>query len=92
MKVNADITSKRLIVVKGWLMLLCGLLGAGLLIVLHPEWTTVVLVAATVFGFCRFYYFLFYVIERYVDPEYRFAGITHAIRHLWRRGSSGTPR
>ena len=34
-----------------------------------------VLLAVTVWCFCRFYYFAFYVIEHYVDPGYRFSGL-----------------
>jgi hypothetical protein len=26
-------------------------------------------------SFCRFYYFALYVIEHYVDPDYRFSGL-----------------
>lgn len=29
----------------------------------------------TIWAFCRAYYFAFYVIEHYVDPHYRFAGL-----------------
>lgn len=33
---------------------------------------------------CRFYYFLFYVLERYVGVEGRYAGIIDLCRRLWR--------
>lgn len=34
-----------------------------------------VLLALSIWGFCRAYYFAFYVIEKYVDPEFRFSGL-----------------
>lgn len=33
----------------------------------------------------RLYYFMFYVIERYVDPSYRFSGLASALRYLFFR-------
>ncbi|MGF1451759.1 MAG: hypothetical protein ACFB21_06765 [Opitutales bacterium] len=38
-----------------------------------------------VWSSARLYYFAFYVIECYIDPGYRFAGIGSAFRHLWRK-------
>jgi hypothetical protein len=35
-----------------------------------------------IWSFCRFYYFAFYVIEKYVDSSYRFAGLTSFARYL----------
>ena len=63
-------------------MLFCGVFASALLIILHPNWITVALIAATIFGFCRFYYFAFYVIEHYIDPKFKFAGLTSALRFI----------
>jgi len=45
----------------------------------------------SVWAFCRLYYFMFYVIEHYVDPGYRFAGlwsfVVWACRRVRRRDS-----
>jgi len=38
-----------------------------------------------VWGFARFYYFAFYVIEHYVDPTYRFAGLIAFAQYLLRK-------
>ena len=46
----------------------------------NPTLRTVGLLAITIWAFCRFYYFAFYVIEHYVDPGYRFAGL---VSFLW---------
>jgi len=44
----------------------------------------VVLLAVAVWGFCRSYYFAFYVIERYVDPGYRFSGLGSFVLYVVR--------
>jgi len=50
-----------------------------------------VLLAAIIWSAARLYYFMFYVIEKYVDPGYRFAGVFACVRYLvyrintWRR-------
>jgi hypothetical protein len=41
-----------------------------------------VLLAIAVWCFCRAYYFAFYVIEKYVDPTFRFSGLGSAVRYL----------
>jgi len=35
-----------------------------------------------IWSFCRVYYFAFYVIERYIDPSFRFSGLISALRYL----------
>ncbi|MFM7132162.1 MAG: hypothetical protein ACKO0V_22670 [bacterium] len=30
----------------------------------------------------RSYYFCFYVVENYIDPKFRFAGLASVVRHL----------
>ncbi|CAN5722168.1 hypothetical protein BH11VER1_BH11VER1_21110 [soil metagenome] len=77
-----DLTSPALIKLKGMLFLLLGLLSGGLLLVQYPDWKTAVLLAICIWAFCRCYYFAFYVIEHYVDPGYKFAGIGSALRYL----------
>lgn len=73
------------IYVKGALFFLTGSLSAGLLLALHPDWTTALLLAVTVWCFARFYYFAFYVIEKYIDPGYKFAGLGSFVLYLLRR-------
>lgn len=80
-----DLRSSRLIIAKGILFLLMGLMSAGLLILDHPDLKTVVLILICVWSFCRFYYFAFYVIQHYVDEQYRFAGLMSFVGYLWRR-------
>lgn len=80
-----DLKSSRIIITKGFLFLLAGLLAAGILIFEHWSLRTFVLLTTCVWCFCRFYYFAFYVIEHYVDPGYRFAGLGSFVQYLWQR-------
>ena len=77
-----DITNPRLIKLKGILFLVVGLCAALLLVLENPTARTIVLLAISVWCFCRFYYFAFYVIEHYVDPTYRFSGLLSFARYL----------
>ena len=81
----SDLTNPRLIKPKGLLFLLLGLLADGLLLLDSPTARTTALLAICVWSFCRFYYFAFYVIEHYVDPGYRFAGLGSFLRYILRR-------
>lgn len=81
----SDLKSPRLIIAKGFLFLLCGILAAGLLVYEHPTLRVGVLLVLTVWCFSRFYYFAFYVIEKYVDRRYRFAGLGSFLVWLWKR-------
>jgi len=84
----ADLTNPRLIYFKGFLFLVAGLLASGLLLLEHPTLKVAALLAVAVWCFARFYYFMFYVIERYVDPRYRFAGVGSFVKYLVGRNHS----
>ena len=80
-----DITNPRLLYAKGMLFLTSGVLAALLLIQERPTLKVIVLLALCIWCFARAYYFAFYVIEHYIDPGYRFAGLWSVARHLLRR-------
>lgn len=80
-----DLTDPRWITAKGALFLFLGLLAAGLLLVERPSLIDAVLLLVCVWGFCRAYYFAFYVIEHYVDPRYKFSGLGSLVRYWWRK-------
>jgi hypothetical protein len=77
-----DLTNPRLIKLKGLLFLMVGFVAAALLILEQPTLRVAVLLAITIWCFCRFYYFAFYVIEHYVDPTFRFSGLWAFARYL----------
>lgn len=76
----SDLKSPRLIYLKGFLFLLLGCLSAGLVVAEHPTLKLTLLLGLAIWSFCRFYYFAFYVIQHYVDPGYKFAGL---LSFLW---------
>lgn len=82
MKLGGDLKSPWLIHAKGILFVVIGLAAAGLLFAELPTLRTALLLATMIWAFCRFYYYLFYVLERYLGREKRFAGAFDAIRHL----------
>jgi uncharacterized membrane protein len=82
-----DLTDPRWIKFKGILFLVVGVLAAMLLVLEAPTLRVVVLLATTIWCFCRAYYFAFYVIEKYVDPTYRFSGLWSAVKFLCTKNS-----
>jgi hypothetical protein len=80
----ADLTNPRIIKLKGAMFLFSGLLSAGLLFFETPTLREAFLLTVAIWSFARFYYFAFYVIEHYVDPGFRFAGLGAFLRYLWR--------
>ena len=77
-----DLTSPTCIKLKGVLFLFLGLISATLLYMGQKSLRTALLLAVSIWCFCRFYYFAFYVIERYVDPVYRFSGLLSFVRYM----------
>jgi len=71
-----DIKSKPLILVKGFLFVALGIFALGILALDTMSVRAVALCGIAIWGFCRFYYFMFYCIEKYVDPGYKFAGLS----------------
>lgn len=80
-----DLPHRRWMYLKAALLLGIGLISSALILMECPSWRVAVLLALAVWAFSRAYYFAFYVIERYIDPGYRFAGLLSAVRFLIRR-------
>jgi hypothetical protein len=77
-----EITNPTSIKIKGLLFLFLGLLSGGLLVLDRPSLKVAALLAISIWSFCRFYYFAFYVIEHYVDSTFRFSGVISFARYL----------
>ncbi len=77
-----DLKNPKLIWLKGVLFLALGVTATVLLWVESPTWRTALLLAVTIWAFCRAYYFAFYVIEKYVDPQFRFSGLVALVRYV----------
>ena len=80
-----DLSNPFWIKLKGILFLLIAVVAAALVLLNDPKWPTAVLLALAIWSFCRFYYFAFYVIEKYVDPSYKFSGLIAFVRYWLRR-------
>ncbi len=79
----ADLKSRQLIYLKGFLFLMILLFAAGLILFETRSWQIAILLLLVVWSSARLYYFMFYVIEKYVDPEYKFAGIGSFLQYLF---------
>ena len=86
-----DIKHPKLIFAKGAMFLVIGLLAAGLLLWEARSLRIAILLALSIWGFCRFYYFAFYVIEHYVDSNYRFSGLLSFARYFLRHSKRDPP-
>ncbi|MFN7735588.1 MAG: hypothetical protein ACK52S_01460 [Pirellula sp.] len=83
MKLFDDIKSEKVLHLKGFLFLALGIVGASLLLYDNLSIRTIVLLMITIWAFCRFYYFLFYVLEKYAGRDRRYAGILDALAYLF---------
>lgn len=79
----ADLRDPRLMYLKAALLLAIGVVASLLLLLGRPLWPDALLLGLAVWGFCRAYYFAFYVIEHYIDGRYRFAGLASFARYLF---------
>jgi hypothetical protein len=89
MKLTSNLTKPFWIHLKGFLFATLGLLAGVLLVAQTFTVKTALLYAAGAWGFCRFYYYLFHVLERYLGGN-RYSGIIDQIRHLLRMPFSET--
>jgi hypothetical protein len=80
-----DLSNPFWIKLKGLLFLFIGIASVILLFIDSPTWRTAALLALAIWSFCRFYYFAFYVIEKYVDPGYKFSGLISFVKYLFQR-------
>ena len=82
---GSDIQSARLLHLKGALFALLALMASAGILVESGSWRIALLLGLALWSACRFYYFLFYVIEKYADPSFRFAGLGSALKYFWRQ-------
>lgn len=80
-----DLTSFASMKLKAALFVVIGVSSGALLIfgaATFSAWQRALLLAMCVWAFCRAYYFAFYVIEKYVDPSFKFSGLGMALKYL----------
>ena len=78
-----DLQSHRWMWVKAALFVVIGVTASVLILIQLPDWRVALLLLLAIWAFCRAYYFAFYVIEKYIDPTFRFSGLFSAFRHLF---------
>ncbi|KAF0250245.1 MAG: hypothetical protein FD167_358 [bacterium] len=83
-----DLKSPKLIHLKGCLFLFIGALCAVLIVAETANYKVTLLLIFCVWAFCRFYYYVFYVIEKYVDSQYKFSGLLAFLLYLINKKSN----
>jgi hypothetical protein len=82
-----DLKDPRLMYLKAGLFLLAGGGAVTGILVEFPSLRLAALLGIALWSFCRAYYFAFYVIEHYIDPHYKFAGLGSFVLYLVRRNN-----
>jgi hypothetical protein len=83
----SDIQNHRVLWLKFGFFIVLGLLAFGIILALFPSFQLAGLMIIAIWAFCRAYYFAFYVIQHYIDPSYRFAGLSSFVRYVLRNRS-----
>ena len=80
-----NLTNPRWIKLKAALFLVIVLTASTLLLCRTPEISSVLLLVVALWAACRSYYFAFYVLQHYVDPTFRYAGLWAMVSALWKK-------
>ncbi len=74
---------------KAAMFVIIGVLCFGIVLGENPSVRTTVCLILMIWAFSRAYYFMFYVIEKYVDGEYKFSGIISFVRYVTANRKTG---
>jgi hypothetical protein len=83
-----DLINPKWMYVKAVLLLVGGALSGFLILLESPSLQNALLLCIAIGCFARAYYFAFYVMQRYVDPAFRFSGIGAFVVYLLRKRRS----
>jgi hypothetical protein len=86
-----NITSPKLLYSKAILFVVLGTFASALLVFESPSLRIFILLCLAVWSFCRAYYFVFYVIQHYVDGEYRFSGLGSFFKYTLMKAQRRVP-
>ena len=78
-----DLRDAKWMYLKAGMFLAIGMVSAGMIIAENASWETCVLLGLVIWSFSRAYYFTFYVLERYVDSNFKFSGLWVAMRYVF---------
>ena len=87
-----DLRDPRAMWVKAILFVIIGITSAGLLWMNSPDFKTGCFIAITIWAFSRAYYFAFYVLEKYADPQFRYAGLFSLLRYIFQHLPKDVPQ
>ena len=87
----ADLQNKKLIVLKGVLFAIILAFSLTAIVMLTRDWHIAALLVLVTWSAARLYYFVFYVLEKYVDPTLKYSGITALFMAIVRRRPSASP-
>lgn len=79
---KGDLTQPAAIYAKGGVFFLLAVTATSLLLFENFSLRFALLLSIAIWSACRSYYFAFYVIEKYVDPSFKFAGLIDFCRYL----------
>ena len=80
-----DIKSKKVLFLKGGLFVVAGIISCAIILLEFPSIKLAVLLACAIWCFARAYYFAFYVIEHYIDSDYKFAGLGSFVMYCFNK-------
>lgn len=83
-----DLKDPRWIHLKGWLFLLILVSSSVLLVAEYFNLKIVFLLGLVIWSSARFYYYMFYVIEKYVDGRFRFSGVGSFLSYVFSKRRS----
>jgi hypothetical protein len=78
----ANIESPFWLWIKGGLFVAIGCLCLVFVAMVTQSMQLVAVCCLAIWAFCRAYYFAFYVIENYIDPKFRFAGLLSVLGYF----------
>ena len=82
----SDLKNPQIMYLKGWLFLGIVIISTILILVECPSWKVGGLLVLVMWASARLYYFMFYVIEKYVDDTYKFSGIWSFLKYVLSKG------
>jgi hypothetical protein len=77
-----DLKNPFFIHLKGILFFFLIVLSGLYLFLSLPKFEIFIFILVLIWSSSRFYYYLFYVIEKYIDPNYKFSGIYSALKYF----------
>jgi len=86
----ADLKNPKWMYAKALMLLGIGVMTFFLLLLPQELWAKILLQTLMIWAFSRAYYFAFYVVEHYIDDDYRFSGLLNFFQYVLRQRNNGS--